>query len=956
MPIGKLTERSFYPTLMKIINSEGGTGVQEVSFNSVPDIVFELGKIKWILSVKIGEDIKTIKDAFLQYLRHKEESKIVHGVLLLLPESVRTIHPQEEAINVAIKKLKVSAFIDADLVKEERRDLTFSELIHYLQKQIIYRLVKKQSSYYTLRSVIKLLQQQVSETMRAIPLDQNTILKIITDKELLMDLGHLKQNQAESVARFLASYLLLSQILFLRLFYSKHIDIFSEPFKPISHYKLRKAFSKILEKNYKPIYRVDVLDSIPENYLHDTFDLIWGLEIEKVQTELPGRIFHELMPPEIRKMMAAFYTRPMAADLLARLTISKSDATVFDPACGSGTILISAYKAKFINFKKEKLTGNPHKRFCENEIFGADIMPFSVHLTCANLSAMDVSTTLDRTQIIQGDSLKLGLGKVYPNGIQLEMFNQAPLAKTTSGEIYGVALDKIDVVLMNPPFTKVERGIKHFVDMTRFKEKCGGEVGLWGHFIALADNFLKEEGIYGAVLPINVLRGRESEKVREILFKEWTPLYIVKATRNFGFSEGSAYRDVLFIAKKQSPKPSHKVKFCLIKKEFGKLNDLGVARIASQIRRKSFLRSKDLDIDSHKLSIVNKRFANLMWFCGVTDLDHRKVIIKFLSKFEDKFDAFPQGYFKEGFRPVPKGVSEFLFLTRHSEDPRIEQAFLSFENESDNYIKAKSPLGAFYQIEKSALIPTLRTPVGLKKMDISKDFDYIATKPYNELERVCHACGFQIDKIADWPEYWANIYQELERIKTSVVISHRINPFSAYSYLTAFYSEKEISASNQMNVILEKNRKVAQAICVILNSSIFFSQFFMLKEESTGTYINIRFYDLYQMKLYPKRKYINDLVKIYQKFKNRSFPALRNQFDYNFDERYMEFWKKEEGISEAKLFGNILDKDIEPSPDRLEFDLEICGALGIRIDRKELLNLYHIFVKEMIITRHLIKE
>jgi len=159
-----------------------------------------------------------------------------------------------------------------------------------------------------------------------------------------------------------------------------------------------------------------------------------------------------------------------------------------------------------------------------------------------------------------------------------------------------------------------------------------------------------------------------------------------------------------------------------------------------------------------------------------------------------------------------------------------------------------------------------------------------------------------------------------------------------------------------MNVILEKNRKVAQAICVILNSSIFFSQFFMLKEESTGTYINIRFYDLYQMKLYPKRKYINDLVKIYQKFKNRSFPALRNQFDYNFDERYMEFWKKEEGISEAKLFGNILDKDIEPSPDRLEFDLEICGALGIRIDRKELLNLYHIFVKEMIITRHLIKE
>lgn len=55
-----VTERIFYPALMDVIRKAGGTGVQEVSFNSVPDIQFSLGDRPWLLSVKIGEDIGTI--------------------------------------------------------------------------------------------------------------------------------------------------------------------------------------------------------------------------------------------------------------------------------------------------------------------------------------------------------------------------------------------------------------------------------------------------------------------------------------------------------------------------------------------------------------------------------------------------------------------------------------------------------------------------------------------------------------------------------------------------------------------------------------------------------------------------------------------------------------------------------------------------------------------------------
>lgn len=328
MPQARLTERTFYSALIEIIQEAGGSGVQEVSFNSIPDIVFELGGRPWLLSVKIGEDAKTVKQAFLQYLRHKEESGIRQGLLLLLPESIRKVQATETAIRAALSSLPITVLIDADFVKEELKDRPFFEVIDFLKTGVLARLEQRRPTYYPLARVISLLQQQVTEMMTEIDLGERALLRIITDRKLLMDLGHLDQQHAEAVARFLASYIFLSQILFLRLLSTARQDISVQP-DAVSHYTLRQVFQRIVEHiNYRPIYELDVLDNINERFLRDTFDLIWGLEIERVRYELPGRIFHELVPTEIRKLLAAFYTRPQAADILARLTIRKSDDTI----------------------------------------------------------------------------------------------------------------------------------------------------------------------------------------------------------------------------------------------------------------------------------------------------------------------------------------------------------------------------------------------------------------------------------------------------------------------------------------------------------------------------------------------------------------------------------------------------------------------------------------------------
>jgi hypothetical protein len=951
----KTTERTFYPFLMDVIRRHGGAGVSEVKYNSEPDIVFDLVGRKWILGVKLGESIPILKSAFIQYHRHKDESKIDHGILLFLPEEARSTKPTELAVAKAVSEKKCTCLIDTPDLKVELKETTFPQLLAQIVQEIYPKLERRESKGYSLATVILLLKQHVSEIMQNTKLTDKEMVQVITDKELLTGLGNHKPETSAEIARFLASYILLSQILFLRLFSSTRSDILPRREGKITHHWLRTAFSRILDINYKPIFSLDVLDAIPESYIQDTFDLIWGLEIERIRYELPGRLFHELMPKPIRKMLAAFYTRPQAADVLARLTVENSDDLIFDCACGSGTILVSAYKRKLELFKEEGHEGNPHKRFCEEEIFGADIMPFAVHLTSANLSSMDPSTTLEVTEIIQGDSLGLSEGRTYHSGVQTNLLPQTKRGYTMKGEIHDVDLQKVNIVLMNPPFTKVERGIRKYVDMERFGPICGNEVGLWGHFIVLANEFLLNGGVFGGVIPISILRGRESEKVRNFVFTNWTVLYVLKCTFNYGFSEWSEYRDVLLICRKGGPPKEHNVKFALVKKDLRRITKKDVGYIANQIENNNHLRTSELDIASFSMNEISERKSNLMWFCGVVDFNHRDKLVSFIDKFSKVLSAPPPDYFREGYRPVPKGVSSFMFMTRNLDPCRTEEAFLFFDSDyrQQDFLEARSLLQIKYKIEKRALLPSLRTGTGINTFDITEKLDYIAKTPYKEFETVLKASGFKKPKHFNWVKYWSNVKKELSDVKTKIVTLRRINPYSPNTHLTAFFSKEPFSTSNVLNVVRENDERVAKAFCALLNSIVFLSQFFLLKEETTGRYIDIRFYDFYEMNIFPEKSKIDGLVTVFDEFAQEQFPSLREQLDKDFDKRYKAFWL--EVKKKQKTLFNTTDK-VSPSKVRLDFDIAVCKALSIQVTKDELLEIYKVLVQEMIVTRGLTRD
>ncbi|MFQ6057221.1 MAG: Eco57I restriction-modification methylase domain-containing protein, partial [Methanosarcinales archaeon] len=402
---------------------------------------------------------------------------------------------------------------------------------------------------------------------------------------------------------------------------SKKVPLLKEGIKSIR--EIEYYFGKIQDINYKSIYSIKVVAELPsdKNIIDFVQKIIKAIKIvkpENIKHDLLGRLFHELLPFKTRKILAAFYTNPIAAELLAGLSIDKWDEKVMDTACGfrtlyisnlhsllvslaiagsvaceTGTLLVSAYRRKFDLYKQiQKLDPRNiekmHKKFVEEDLTGSDLMPFASHLTAVNLCAQTIKVTTNFLRIAVFDSLDFSK---YPNinsGIPVNTFNktiQSTLFKSainnnelnelkgavnSNGKGESFKIYRVDTLIMNPPFTDREKMPSDYreklKEYSKLIPRCGGQVNLWGYFLALADDLVKNNGKIGAVIPINIFRGSATEKIRNFILENYKIRYIVKTTKELGFSEDSAFRDVLLILEKTNPQSEDLTGIILLKK------------------------------------------------------------------------------------------------------------------------------------------------------------------------------------------------------------------------------------------------------------------------------------------------------------------------------------------------------------------------------------------------------
>ena len=292
--------------------------------------------------------------------------------------------------------------------------------------------------------------------------------------------------------------------------------------------------------------------------------------------DLAGRIFNRLISE--RKLLAAFYTSIPASTLLAGLALSQdrwshldwnsceelSRLCVVDPACGTGTLLMAAYRQIVQNHSATAAGDSDdrllHQALVEKVITGADVVQAAIHLTAATLAAMSPSVKFEQMQL---HTLRLGRDaskKIWLGSLDwLEAPETQSFFSTTEEQI-GAASGKggivqrptADLVISNPPFTRrgsdggKEEAIARVFSLPEgdtesqqaiakrtsalLKGTAANQIA--GHassFAVLADRLVKPGGRIALVLPVTALSGESWREVRQMLASRYEVEFVVSS-------------------------------------------------------------------------------------------------------------------------------------------------------------------------------------------------------------------------------------------------------------------------------------------------------------------------------------------------------------------------------------------------------------------------------------------
>jgi hypothetical protein len=222
-----------------------------------------------------------------------------------------------------------------------------------------------------------------------------------------------------------------------------------------------------------------------------------------------------------------------------------------------------------------------HKLLVENVLWGLDVVPFAIHLAGSALAlhepdvefgVMNLSTLPIGGKQTRLGSLDLLTGKKI--SVQADLFGAAaaPARVSGKGEIKDrIELPKLDLCVMNPPFTRSVGGNLLFGHapagerarmQTALKKIVADEgipanitAGLGSVFVALGNLRLNEEGHISLVLPRALLSGVAWRETRKLLGNNYHVRYIVVSHEPWGwnFSENTKLSECLIVAQKKNP-------------------------------------------------------------------------------------------------------------------------------------------------------------------------------------------------------------------------------------------------------------------------------------------------------------------------------------------------------------------------------------------------------------------
>jgi type I restriction-modification system DNA methylase subunit len=555
-------------------------------------------------------------------------------------------------------------------------------------------------------------------------------------------------------------------------------------------------------QNYDPIFNTRVVELLPAESVTSINQIFKNfLPLHKIQhsTDILGKIFHGMIPFDLRKFLAAYYTSNTAGEFLSYLTIKNDQVAIMDPACGSGTLLVSAYKRiKELNRTLE------HQQILQ-KLYGVDVSAFAAQLATINLAIQEPTNTWNKNNIAIIDFFRLR--KDIPK------------------------LRKFDVIIGNPPFTRGDRldsDYKDFLESVLYNEGIKFNynkkyLGLYAYFLLGSWRFLKENGILGFILPLSFINSSKMKPVLNFILSKFSFKYIITSEAQDVFSEQCTFKEILFIAQKNQNRKAV-TKFVVLKTELTRKNIKSLAKIIENttgayedpnIRLNLFPQEfLEKNVNSNwVVYLFNQRFYSI--FNRIRNLETISPVNKLVTT--PRYDVD---------RGLRAGISNFFYLPN--------KFWKIIETSKDHITIRNKETNSVLEIPRQYLSSVLRKSSRYKRI-VPEIQDYIVVIPDSDpLEEVIKdyiAWGVQKFQKSGF-ENLAYKHIEKGRKKARIAIVHELSLES--SKIITYYFPNPIILSDNFIFIRTFKERLDKILAAYLNSSIFLLTYLVLRREKTG--------------------------------------------------------------------------------------------------------------------------